>query len=144
MILSITKPNKSENGASVVEFALVLPLLLLLLFGIIEFSIILFDKAVLTNASREGARNGIVRCVPRKDLDCIEGIIRDYCEDHLITFGSAPATPTVTVSFPPIDEFGQDLIVNVKFIYDFLLVPSFIPGLPGTITLEAESVMKYE
>ncbi len=51
---------KSENGASAVEFALVLPLLLVLVFGIIEFSIFLYDKAVITNASREGAQAGDV------------------------------------------------------------------------------------
>ena len=51
---------KSENGASAVEFALVMPLLFVLIFGIIEFGIFLYDKAVITNASREGARAGVV------------------------------------------------------------------------------------
>ena len=51
---------KKEEGASAIEFALVLPLLLVLVFGIIEFSILFYDKAMLTNASREGARVGIV------------------------------------------------------------------------------------
>jgi Flp pilus assembly protein TadG len=50
----------SQRGAAVVEFAFVLPLLLVILFGIIEFSFLLYDKAMLTNASREGARVGIV------------------------------------------------------------------------------------
>jgi hypothetical protein len=39
-----------------VEFALVAPLLFVLLFGIIEFGVILYDQAVITNVSREGAR----------------------------------------------------------------------------------------
>ncbi len=51
---------RSDHGASAVEFALVLPVLMLLTFGIIEFGVLLFDKAVITNASREGARMGIV------------------------------------------------------------------------------------
>ena len=43
-----------------VEFAIVLPLLLMLIFGMIEFSVMLYDKAMLTNATREGARFGIL------------------------------------------------------------------------------------
>ena len=39
-----------------VEFALVAPLLFVLLFGIIESCLILYDQAFITNASREGAR----------------------------------------------------------------------------------------
>ena len=152
--MSITKANNNENGASVVEFAVVLPLLLLLLFGIIEFGIILFDQAMLTNASREGARAGIVAGDDRLKEPGIQGVVNDYCEGHLITFGSSPAPPTTTALFTDRvtgDEitfeeivFGDNLTVTVEFIYDFLLVPSFIPGLPHTITLKAVSVMKYE
>ena len=43
-----------------VELAIILPILLIVLFGLIEFGFILYDKAVITNASREGARQGIV------------------------------------------------------------------------------------
>ena len=49
-----------QAGAAMVEFAIVLPVLALLLMGIIEFSIIIYDKAVITNASRVGARYAIV------------------------------------------------------------------------------------
>ena len=55
-----------QKGAAAVEFAIVLPLLLMLLFGIIEFSVILYDKAMITNASREGTRAGIVSRWPTK------------------------------------------------------------------------------
>ena len=37
---------KNEKGAALVEFAIVLPLLLMLVFGMIEFSIMFYDKAV--------------------------------------------------------------------------------------------------
>ena len=50
----------NQNGAALVEFAIVLPLLLMLIFGMIEFSVMLYDKAMLTNATREGARLGIL------------------------------------------------------------------------------------
>ena len=49
---------KNNKGASAVEFALVLPILIVLLFGIVEFGLLMYNKAVITNASREGARDG--------------------------------------------------------------------------------------
>jgi Flp pilus assembly protein TadG len=54
------KNRQALQGAAVIEFALILPLLLLLLIGGIDMSLALYDKAVITNASREGARAGIV------------------------------------------------------------------------------------
>ena len=46
-----------ERGAAAVEFALVVPVLLLLLFGIIEFSKAFNNQATLSSAAREGARS---------------------------------------------------------------------------------------
>ncbi len=55
------KRKPKQNGAATVELAILLGTILLpLLFGIIEFSFLLYDKAMITNASREGARAGIV------------------------------------------------------------------------------------
>ena len=51
---------RDEQGGSLVEFAIVMPLLFVILFGIIDFGILLYDKAMITNASREGASAGIV------------------------------------------------------------------------------------
>ncbi len=51
---------KNGRGQALVELALALPLLILLLFGTMEFGRIFHSYLVLTNASREGARAGIV------------------------------------------------------------------------------------
>ena len=56
---------KNQNGATAVEFAVILPLLLLLIFGIIEFGLLLFNRHVITNSVREAARAGIVVRIPR-------------------------------------------------------------------------------
>src|SRR5262245_33802491 len=47
---------RSERGAELIEFALTLPLLLLLVLGIIEFGFLFQEYEVVTNAAREGAR----------------------------------------------------------------------------------------
>ncbi len=51
---------RSQAGAAAVEFALVLPILLLVIFGIIDFGVVLAQKAALANAVRAGARYGSV------------------------------------------------------------------------------------
>ena len=54
------KRLKRQEGSNLVEFALVLPLLLILVMGIVEVGLAIYDKAVITNACREGARAGII------------------------------------------------------------------------------------
>ena len=51
------KGRKGEDGAAAVEMALVLPLLLLLIFGIIEFGFIFNRKITIDHAAREGVRH---------------------------------------------------------------------------------------
>jgi Flp pilus assembly protein TadG len=48
---------RNQNGAVAVEFALILPILIVLLLGIIEFSLVYNAQLTLTNAAREGARD---------------------------------------------------------------------------------------
>jgi Flp pilus assembly protein TadG len=50
----------SEEGAELVEFAIVLPLMLLVLFGIIDFGLLFQRYQVVTNAAREGARIAVL------------------------------------------------------------------------------------
>ena len=103
---------RNQKGAALVEFAIVLPLLLVLVFGMIEFSIMFYDKAVITNASREGARAGIVYDFPdRISTGDIETIVGNYCSGRLITFGSTNQE-TTTVSGPCTNAGDTITIVN--------------------------------
>jgi Flp pilus assembly protein TadG len=127
----------NQRGASAVEFAIVLPLLVVFLFGIIEFSIMFYDKAVITNASREGARRGILYSpAPRVSITEIENTIDDYCEDYLITFGATTLVKQVDVRIAPdhatlvsnsfCTQTDDELIVTVTYHYDFLIVPDVL------------------
>jgi len=142
------KKAKDETGGSMVEFALISPLLFLILFGIIEFGLLLFDKAVLTNACREGARAGIVFSDPRPSSDEIKQVVVDYCRGYLISFSadSSLGADDVTVSLGA--ESGDSLTVNVAYPYQFLVFAGlsrlFGDGINGTINLSAESVMRLE
>ncbi len=131
-----------EKGTSAVEFALILPLLLLLLFAIIEFGFVLYDKAVITNASREGARTGILMRDPRVPVSTIKSTVNAYCASNLISFGTT-TTPTTTVSGAPCVP-DNDLTVTVAYPYNFLVLPNFLSTVTGQINLTAETVMRCE
>jgi hypothetical protein len=138
---------RAEKGASAVEFAIVLPFLLVLIFGMIEFSVLLYDKAVITNASREGARVGIVFSDPRVDDTVVTQAVTDYCQGHLITFkpGSGLGID-INPSWPARagTSAGDDLRVQVTYEYDFLVLPAFIAPFADGINLSAETVMRME
>ena len=134
--------NKREKGTASVEFALILPLLLLMLFLIIEFSIILYDKAVITNASREGARRGIVNGAPRVTVGAIIGVVDTYSASNLISFG--PDTPVTSVPSGACVNQGDILRVNVTYTYSFFVLPNWLGNLTSGITMTGNTVMRCE
>ena len=134
--------SRSETGASAVEFAIVLPILVLLIFGITEFSVALYDKTMITNASREGARAGIVFRVPSVTDGEITNIVNNYLGSSLITFG-APVSANTTVTRAGYNP-GDELKVTVNYAYTFLIIPSFVVSLSGGINMVAETVMRME
>lgn len=141
----------NSRGAAAVEFAIVLPLLLLVLFGIIEFSVAFFDKAVITNASREGARVGILyRPAPRSagaEDTAIQTAVSNYIASNLITFGSVPAAAQTTINRIGFNT-GDDLTITVSCVYNYLVLPGvmniFHGSLTNPVTLTAITIMKME
>jgi Flp pilus assembly protein TadG len=141
------KAMKDRRGASAVEFALVLPLLIVLLFGIVEFGLLMYNKAVITNASREGARAGIVFS-PRPDETSIKKVASDYADPRVVSFGAKRVTDP-SVPSGKCTAFGNDLIVNVSYPYQFLVFSNVVSLLgsgtmSNTVTLTARTVMKCE
>ncbi|WP_290653161.1 TadE/TadG family type IV pilus assembly protein [Aquisalimonas sp.] len=147
----ITGMRNKQRGAELVEFAITAMLLFLLLFGTIEFSVALFDKATITNAGREGARTGILFRPEPRNLDTEDTIIRErieaYAEDYLISLGG-PAEMEIDIqrTLSAVGTFGvgEELTVTVTYPYQFLIVPGFIAGMGGGINLSSTTVMRAE
>ena len=143
--------GRGERGAATVEFAIIALVLFSLVFGIIEFGILLFDKQVLTNASREGARAGAVMRMPRLDNDAIEAIVKKYAEKHMVSFDASNTVKLKTIVKPDYgtDEipnrnrapFGTDMVVTVTYPFEFLVLSNF--GLEPFL-LKAETHMRLE
>lgn len=162
--------EQSQRGVAMVEFAIILPLLLVLTFGIIEFGLVLYNKQVITNASREGARAGIVAAESRISHDSIENKVTDYTNGNLIVF-SNNKSPTVVTDLGIYDEnidmclsyseftgtpsanFRDCLKVEVAIDYQFLVLPPLLSLLSSIsedfsgwspLTLKASTLMRYE
>ena len=122
---------RDTRGQSVVEFALVLPLLLVIVFGITEFGRAWMTMNVLTSAAREGAR---LAAVTGPDQDAVIARVNQVCN-------SAKITPTaVTVTGPDADNR-----VTVTVDADFQVVTGTILGsFSGIIPLTANSIMRHE
>ena len=132
-----------HRGSVVVEFALIFPLLLFIVFSIIECSLALYDKAVITNASREAARAGIVLRTPKLSKSQIADVARNYCQNNLISFAQN-VSPTVLVTDNGTNTFGTPLSVNVSYVYTGLGFGQLINALSGPITLSAITTMNNE
>ncbi len=127
---------RRRRGATVVEFALVAPLLILLIFGMFEFGRMMMVEQILTNAAREGARRAILE---QSTATEVETIVSDYLT------GSSVSGATVTVDPGQLQHlgFGQPVSVSVSVPYDqvtWLPAPWFLGGK----TLSAECVMRGE
>jgi Flp pilus assembly protein TadG len=144
------KRLRCQKGVAAVEFAIILSVLMMIVLGIIEFGLLLYDKQVITNASREGARAGVVVVVPRVSDAGIQAVVNNYIATNLISFGSTPTSPVTTIvrvldgEGIPLNNFGDNLTVTVTYDYDFLVLPDFVAGLTGVQTLVATAVMRME
>jgi Flp pilus assembly protein TadG len=83
--------RRNRRGAAAVEFAVVAPVFFLMIFGMIEFGRMVMVQQILTNASREGARLGVLDNINESDV--IQTVI-DYTSSSF--FGNSDKDLTAT------------------------------------------------
>jgi len=125
---------RRNRGQSVVEFALILPLLLLVLFGITEFGRAWMVSNTLTAAAREGCRLAVVTA---PDSTLVTARVIQVCD-------AAGVTPTAIILVPP-NPFDLERRVTVTVQTDFVVIPgTFLGMFSGTIPLSVTAVMRHE
>jgi Flp pilus assembly protein TadG len=137
-----------DRGAAAVEFALLLPLLLLIVFGLIDFGRALNAQITLTQAAREGAR-----------LDALGSYSTSQICTRVVTaatgLGLTCSNVTVTATCPPSLSAGAvasgDGVVQVTYPFTFVTPVGAIAGLFGGgsgsssgLTLTAQGDMPCE
>ena len=93
---------KKQKGAQAVEFALVLPFLILIIFAVLDFGMLVYNKAIITNASREGARSGVVLSAAAWNAANVRQTACNYARSALITVSPGTKTTTCTGTIDPV------------------------------------------
>ena len=136
---SIRRKLKREDGQSMVEFALILPIFLLILCGIIDFGWLFYNQLSLNNACREGARYAVVHTEENADTQAIINHIENLSTN---VFANDGVEITVTYSAPS-DPTAGDITVSVEADISFFTpVLSTVLGKEKTIT--STVIMKVE
>ena len=129
--------KRESKGSAAVEFALFLPVLLMLIFGVIELGSAWYARQMLVNASREGARYGILY----SSSGITDADVEAYVENILSQAGF-PAQAEV-VSTGAGGGPGTLVEVQVSSQYRFPVLSSLTSSL-GTVNLHAATVMRHE
>jgi Flp pilus assembly protein TadG len=127
----ILKFKRNTEGQSLVEFALVLPFLLALILGMVEFGWILNGKITLTSAAREGARTAIIYETEDDAKDAVESAVSKSAESSSLIIDS------VTTDF---NDTTRRAVINVTAHIKPIVGLYF----HGNVTVTAKAEMRIE
>jgi Flp pilus assembly protein TadG len=134
--------HRDEAGVALVEFALVLPVLIVLLFGLLDFGKAFNYWIDETHLANEGARWAVVNKNPGSGT--LQEYIRDQANTSELRTGGTSSVPDplqVCISFPNGEVVGEPVEVTVATSYNWL---SFL-GLSATSTnISGRSTMRLE
>jgi Flp pilus assembly protein TadG len=156
---------RDQQGSYAVEFAIILPVFLLLIFGIVDFGHAWYMRHIMVNASREGARYGTRyqtdalgnRVCPKNLAPSVTDYVLNTSADNggqggwgLKSLLPSNSSPAVVVSGPGATESNptvlanEDLTVTVTATKTWLVLGKLIPGFSSTKTITATTDMKCE
>jgi Flp pilus assembly protein TadG len=140
------KGTGRRNGQSLVEFAVVLPLFLLIVAGVADLGMLLYSNMTAINAAREGARLSVT---DPGDLSAVEARVRamsaglDQSDLTVTTSCEAPDTAPATTFHPcsaPMWQSGDAVVVKVDYVYHMIWPLAFGNQIPlsSTVTMRIE------
>ena len=127
------KRKSRESGQSLVEFALVLPILLMLLCAIIDFGWFYYNQITLNNAAREGARFAVIHYDPAEDW-------KGQAESRMMNSMVGVSSATAIVSDPVEQSITASVTAKPRVLTGFTSI--FIGK--KTLTLHASCTMRLE
>jgi Flp pilus assembly protein TadG len=128
--------RRNRRGAAVVEFAVVAPLFITLVFGMIEYGRMVMVQQLIVNAAREGCRKGVLDGATTAQ---VQSTVTTYLSNASVN----GATVTVNPSPPSSAGYGAPVTVTVSIPFSqvsWIPTPMFLSGK----TLTASSVMRRE
>lgn len=106
------RARSDERGAAAVEFAIVVPVFLLVVFGMIDFTRAYYTQSALAAAVREGARMAAVQVNPNDAGS--QTLVKQRVSNYVVPFGNA-AIPLAAISIQMLNDDGTDCaLANVN------------------------------
>lgn len=132
--------GRGRSGQALVEFALVVPLLLVLVLGVVEFGRAWNVYQVITDAAREAARTAVVDN-PLITEDSVRGVVR-----HALGRAGLDPADAVTELVGIDGDRGTPATVSIRYPYDFVFLRPFTGWLDveGLVTLKTTFSMRNE
>lgn len=130
----LKKFRKTEGGQALVELALVLPVLIMLTFGIVEFGRVFNAYLVVNQSAREGARKGIVGATDSEIITAVNNS------------ASTLNTAKLTIAITPSQTYrtrGASLAVSVKYPVT-VYIPLLSAIIPNPLDVNGKTVMRVE
>lgn len=124
----------NKKGQSLVEMALILPIIILLLMGMVEFTRIFGSYLLITHASREGAR---MASIGKSDT-----VIVDSVKDKVNVLNVSDLQITLTPD-ESTRRSGDDVKVSVKYKV-IIYAPVISSIIPNPLEMEANTYMRVE
>ncbi len=115
MIQSKAKANRRERGQAAVEFAMLLPLFLVVLFIIIDFGVGISRWTVVTSATREGARIGAVGASPNEIKSKVELTSNDLLDPLDVHVNYVDNNTN-----NPLGDHGDSVVVESDYDYQLI------------------------
>lgn len=140
----IARLHQREDGAELIEMAIVLPVLLLLIMGMVDFGFLFRQYLVLTNAAEEGAR---VASLPGYTSADVTARVAAYATNSGVT--GTVDTATIPVALPGAGGGtwpGSQVTVTHVYTYQFIgpIAALFSPNLDGTVTITSRATMRNQ
>jgi len=135
---------KSEKGQAMVEFALILPILLILILGIIDFGRVLYTKSALTSLSQEAARHASIYYGSEDN-----SAIQQYVLNNLGTLNSSDLTGDV-ITFKDSSgnisrTSGSNVNVTLTYrMYYITPIANLIPGFTNPFYITSSATFRAE
>ncbi len=145
-------PNR--RGAAMVETALVLPIVLLFMFGIFEYGRYFMTMQLLNNAAREGARYAVTHLQPVTIGNTTYGNATSDVTTIVTGMTTGVTLNNQTINVYASDAQGNNLgawnnaiagqSVTVQITGNFQFMTAAFLSLPGTISVDVKSAMDAE
>lgn len=136
-VYKLCRSFRKQRGAAAVEFAIVAPIFILLLFGMIEYGRMVMVQQMLTNATREGARRAVL---DGTSVQNVKDTVKDYLTSGNITVNDSEITVSPD---PSAAGFGDPVTVSLSVPFSrvsWLPSPMYLQG----ASMAASSVMRRE